>query len=760
MRHYLLSFLFVFTAFSAYAQTVTIRSGDHPTFTRLVFTVPTNARWTLETDRSTVSLSLAGGPFSFDISGVFSRIDRNRVRDVRPRAGRNNVLIDLACDCDVQAFKASDTLLVVDVSDQAETAETSKTRASFLDFSNSVTPYRFSAVANDQLIKRPVLPSDEDKANEDIDGSWDANRLLDDAAARTRNVNASERRLLEQIGRAATQGLLETRAPNLDQIKASSDRRNPPVDSAEIPQDPAPRSSPRTTRNGQVSIKATSSIDQELAAVLGEAFTSGDGQACLPDTALDLASWGDGRPFHQQIGDLRLALYGEFDAISPSSVLSLAKTYLHFGFGTEAIHSLSLSPSRGEEFDTLFAMAKILDGLPSPRPSPFAGQMDCQGDAAMWSVLAAGRIEKGAPIKLEALQRTISDLPPHLRGQLGPRLASYLNDAAYHETAKTILRFVERGSKRASDESILVQSEISEKAGETDKANAMLEEVVESGSDLAPLALLKRVRYAEQRGLGLDPETPLLIESYISELDGTDVSISLKDALVRAYAILGDFPAAFKALSLFRSDHPNEDTQDLVGDFADALTETANDVTFLDIVFDGLKNDVATLSDASRTKLADRLVALGFAQRAMDVLAKSERPLPDQRITMARAALSLGRPRQAELHLLGLETEEAHSLRAEALEQAGDFEEILALEGIAPESDVLRRAAWHLGRDGGIAAEEGSPYQTPALPQPSNPIDVERERSLSHSSTLLASSADLRLQLNDLLKTHSVLQDR
>jgi len=58
-------------------------------------------------------------------------------------------------------------------------------------------------------------------------------------------------------------------------------------------------------------------------------ITSIQGQVCPPDSMLAISTWGDARPFAEQIAQARHGLFGEFDRIDPDIALKLAKTYLY-----------------------------------------------------------------------------------------------------------------------------------------------------------------------------------------------------------------------------------------------------------------------------------------------------------------------------------------------------------------------------------------------------------------------------------------------
>src|SRR6056297_3080281 len=108
------------------AQNVTVRSGEHGRFTRLVLTLPVEATWNLVENSSTNELEVLfpDQAFNYDTSTTCDRIGRSRINDVRPKEGGTGLIVSLACDCDAQAFTLNNSLLVIDVSETSNSPKT------------------------------------------------------------------------------------------------------------------------------------------------------------------------------------------------------------------------------------------------------------------------------------------------------------------------------------------------------------------------------------------------------------------------------------------------------------------------------------------------------------------------------------------------------------------------------------------------------------------------------------------------------------
>ena len=106
--------LCVFGAAGASAQTLTMRSGEHATFTRLTLPLPPGQGWQLGRTDDGYGLRLPGSAATLATGGVFARIPRSRLAALRPAATGIDLL--LACDCHAIGFEEGD-LLVVDIRD-------------------------------------------------------------------------------------------------------------------------------------------------------------------------------------------------------------------------------------------------------------------------------------------------------------------------------------------------------------------------------------------------------------------------------------------------------------------------------------------------------------------------------------------------------------------------------------------------------------------------------------------------------------------
>lgn len=785
------------------AQTIVTRSGEHKGFTRLVMRLPGDADWSLTQSGHAATVNIDAPEVVFDTSRVFNLIPRKRLQSLAQNGPGQPLRLQLGCDCNVTSYVEENGYLVVDIRDGGLPEQPKYTAASsVLPLTPPVsTGYRYSfsqsaavdarmalelaaamagqgsevqAVRSQQQARSLnaaldeiasaarsesrqatdlALPLDEASyaeveqvaSDEQISDLPETGMLLDMAETeRAAVVNESEQRLLQQIGRAANQGLISVATGALPEgVSVGLD----PLGRSDRPLNPLDH------------ISVTSAIDREtgLVAAMSE---EGDQLHCLPDRMVAVQRWGNESPFADQVSSLRSALVREFDDVNPASVLALARIYLFFGFGAEARSMLMILPPENqsnEEVALLSAMATLIDGEHLPVQHAFAGQQSCEGDSAFWAALADRAVKKGA--NTDAIQQTFSKLPVHLRVHLGPRVSQMFAETGDHHVAEAILRAVDRAGVEEVPEINLAEAAIAELAGDSEKVAEELTEEVAERTGNAPVALIDLVALSVRERKALSPDVPDLVASYELENRDTELGAQLRHAQVSALALMGQFHDSFKELQdLSVRDGPNARAQ-AIEPLMLLLTERADDVTFLQYSLDFAGHATATEAAQVAIAVSRRLLDLGFAEQAQALLHKLSLEPGNEtvRLMMAEAALQMDKPHRALVELMGLEGSEANQLRAKALWQNGEFgragEYLLAEQQI----DEAARGFWHSENLAAIKAmETASDAPFGAVASTTTQIgetvqDPQGLTPLAHARALVESSEGTRGGIEDLL---------
>lgn len=227
-----------------------IRTGEHGAFTRVVMSVQPTTEWSLETGGGEAVIFFPGRRLEFGLRDAFARIPRTRITRIETdvTAGGTRVAVSLACDCRISASFVDGRYLALDVSDRDA----------------PLNPAEIAATAT----ASPLAPTKDPAA---------------EAAGAADAVAAAEATLIEQIARAADQGVVvmspppqETAAP-----EAATEESAPPAAPAEPQEAPALRAPEAETRS-------EAEVEAEAAPL---AVTAAEPKATLaaPETLAELA---------------------------------------------------------------------------------------------------------------------------------------------------------------------------------------------------------------------------------------------------------------------------------------------------------------------------------------------------------------------------------------------------------------------------------------------------------------------------------------
>lgn len=640
---------------TASALTVPVRSGEHDGFSRLVMQLPESANWSISRTDRFAQVRVNQTDIRFDTSRVFELIPRNRLENLFQAETGASLDLTLNCDCEIKTSTMGGGYLIIDISDPKPETFTLQPILPF----GSGTPYRFS-LARDAapslpltagaLRTTPALPADPAEPGTALDAQPVVGNRL------------SEQRLLAQIERAAAQGLLTPVMP--------ANPRSAPAGSDSAETGNAPTPTPRNTLN----ISATTVIDRDMSGVADRINAMAGAGECLPSGLVALQDWGNEQPFAAQVGPQRAALFGEFDKLDVEAAKTLAKTYLYFGFGAEAQAVLDLLPEHDLPTRVQSALASVLDDRPLPPDNPLAGQSGCHGDIALWAVLAQpDQVREIAP---DAFLQGFSQLPRHIRRHLGPRLSQILNASGQSELARAILRAIDRSTDATEPAEDLAEAEIDSSTGNIEAAAEKMTDVVDGGSEYSPQALVGLIDTHLVERKPLRPDLPDLAGAYAAEHRLGDLGPELRRAHAIALALTGQFDESAAEAGKIRELDGDVAMQQAMVPLLDLLEENAGDVTFLTYAMPEIVNPSIDIPVALQTRMAERLLGLGFAEQAFALLDRDKaRSQPeDRRLLRAEAALANDLPHRAMIEVLSLSGPEASDIRARAMQVNGDFE--------------------------------------------------------------------------------------
>jgi hypothetical protein len=189
-----------------------ILGGEHVGFSRLVLEIEPGSDWSLETAPGRAALVLPGRAVEFATDGTFEKLPKTRIQAVRPLAdgAGTRVEVDISCDCLVSALLVGTRFVALDVADPG------------------VVPPGVEAAAQRPLGEPAPAPE-----------TAEARAEREEAA-----VASAEQILIQQIERAASQGLIELAEPEAGEKAAEAAEAAPAALPDPAAEPPAPPPAP------------------------------------------------------------------------------------------------------------------------------------------------------------------------------------------------------------------------------------------------------------------------------------------------------------------------------------------------------------------------------------------------------------------------------------------------------------------------------------------------------------------------------------
>ena len=707
-------------AIPASAAPVTVTSGEHDGFTRLVLDFGTPVDWHVGRTLDGYALQLRGASASplqpYDLTHVFNLIGKSRLAAiwVDPKSAQLN--IGIACACHAIPFEFRPGILVIDLRDGAPPKG-----SSFELASNGASVPTLSAKPAPRPRQRP----------QGFGTSYDwTSRALADLQAPSGpgpaftsgfadpTLQTLRDSLLLNLSRGAAQGVVDLALPVIPKSPKNHEK------------------GPATARiflGALPGVAVASGLpDHELIAAAG--------QDCPTADQLSVSTWGTADPVASQMAGIA-GLVTEFDKADPTALGTAIRFQLYLGFGIESRQMIrAFKPNLPNEA-TLVSLGYILDQETDPKPA-FRGLAACDTPAAMWAVLSDPAPARGTKINVQAVLRTFSELPVHLRRHLGPSLAQRFLALDDTTTAMTIRNAITRAPGAAGPQIGLMEAAIAMSQDNPAEAEARLKTVLDDAGPEAPAALVALVNARVAQNLPVDRGLVTALESLSAKQFGAEQQSSIRRALLLAQAASGDFDRAFAGLP---------DSPDAAGDLWRILSKSGSDQAVL--IHAVLPDEQANpqVDPETNAALATRLLDLGFADQALRwaEFAPSRDSVLAAQIHLARrdgpAALAV---------LKDSLNADAPLLRATALEMQGDNPEAAQIYAKISDKDAAGRMFTRT-RDwqqiAVLSPEIWGPAVENLLPATDVSAPEPRTASLARGRQIAETAADTRSNIDNLL---------
>jgi hypothetical protein len=603
-----------------------IRTGEHPSFTRVVMEIDPATEWSLETRDGTATILFPGRAIEFGTDGVWERIPRVRVTSIAAARGPEGarVTLGLGCDCRVTASFVGARHLAIDVIDRGAVL--------------------------------PPAARETQAARE---------------ARETGIVASAEAALAAQIVHAADQGVVQLTgaAP----VVAPMAEAPVPAPEARPEAVAAPAEAEAALSDQIAAISVYDRDDATLAALRAAVPPTA---ACLPDEAFDLGAWSDGTGYGAEAARATRRLVGEFDRPDPEALRALVRLRIRYGFGLEAEADLAAFGDADLADRALLAdLARAVEGRAVAADGALALAEDCPGAHALWLGIAGVAPAWRGPIQFAAAQEAFAALPPDLRALVGPGLAGRLLDEGREAEAAAIAAISRRPGLAETPEQGIVAARLLAAEGAPQAALALLRGLAESGAPIAPQALAALARIAFDQGVALPDRMITDLAAAATAARGGPDEIALRGLLV---ASLGARGALGAAVAEAARGPASPEARAALAARAVAAVAAADPAAVGGAVYAEAALALPPMigpgvaHDPERLAIAGRLIALGLPNAAIDLLAPATlRGDPRALRLVAAAALALGRPDEAQAAVAGLTDPEAARLRGAALAAEG-----------------------------------------------------------------------------------------
>jgi len=329
---------------------------------------------------------------------------------------------------------------------------------------------------------------------------------------------------------------------------------------------------------------------------------------------ISVSNWvGDGS-FSEQIALHRSATTDEFDHLNEAAILSLARTYIYYGFGREAKTVLQIGERSSKEREVLRSLAEIVD-RDKVTDSEFGSQINCHTDISLWAFLSTEDEIALREVSVEALVLSFKALPNTLQVHLGPRFAESLTRVGASEAAKNVLQRA-KDSEDQSIELAIADSAVNIEQGQTTAAEDALSELVDDNQRTTPEAILQFADLRLDRGEAIDSEDLALLDTMRFQHRDEPIALALSERYVRALIQNNEPFEAIAEIDSLVDILPREVVLDLHNQVGRRILEGQDVGVILEY---GFSDHISKSSDAISKAIADELRTLGFIERADEI---------------------------------------------------------------------------------------------------------------------------------------------
>lgn len=637
MKSILIGIALSLIASSAWAERVIVRSGDHEGYSRLVFHLSQRVGWTLSGVKNQRKLLINQKGINWDISDVFERMSKLRIVDIRIMpGGKNGLLINLDCNCQVETFWHGKSMLVLDVKDSDIQVDIGVNKnvplvieGQYADFSAPPLSQRYHSY-NPNAFQKTSLQILSTALNTTLDENQDANHLYKLGVSSNKGVIINQLRRAELLDLIKLKKIAQGHLTYENKINSDSNtqiqKNERSIESFDHP-----------FQNISLSLSSGQLLADQSPLENHQNNIEND---CIAHEILSVEKWGNLDPFTNQLSHLRKRIMRRNLDGGGLENLEIAKLYLYFGLGAEAKQLLKNINIDESLRNVYIAISEIMDES-TAKFNVFDDQFHCDSNVALWFILSAKKDSLKSLLNHDAALRALVRLPIHLKKQLGPKLVQNLLEMGQSSASD---RFQQALRGVINSENIRSPYNKSTTRTRKEIEDNLSSLIIENNEKSLPALIEVIDRYLDDT-----MEIPLvwvdLVGSYAHEQRNNNIGELIKHTYVRSLAAAGLYDLAFFEFSKLYPDGDNNYIKRSADLLASYTVRLADDIIFLKHLSHRGKYSNFKISDSVENEVATRLLGLGFSSEALEyTYEKSEQAHQDtRRLIRAKAALTLSK---------------------------------------------------------------------------------------------------------------------
>ncbi len=380
-------------------------------------------------------------------------------------------------------------------------------------------------------------------------------------------------------------------------------------------------------------------------------------ETCPQPVHLDLSKWAENDEFNSGLARFAPGIVDAAGRDDHTASLALARFYIRFGFGAEALQLLAAVDDRGGDVRAAQIMASVLDDRTSPKIEFAQFWAGCDPIAALWAVLGSQDAVALPEASYREMVFAFGAFPAPLQKALGGRFANRLEEAGEKAQALTVLRMIETNAKDPDPERDLAAATIRSPQPPLAAPPQELDQIVASESEASLEALIRKTEASLLRKDAIPQETVDLLDSYRFQNRNGAEAKRLADLAVRVVASNAQMGNAFSRLSEMENPEPS-----LIEFIAQHVLQIESASDFLRYSWNLRPLISGRVSSALRMEIAERLLELGLPALAADytdILTE-----PDAKHLQARIAMARNRAEQVDALIATSSEEERSQLQA------------------------------------------------------------------------------------------------